>query len=157
MKKKKAGLTDKQNLFGTLVGSAGYTLADAYREAYDCEKMKPATIRREASKLLAHPLITTRVKELSAKREAVAQAQALAKGVSDREAVLTRLRHMMDHADPNDSNKIRATVELGRSCGVFTDTIEVKAERGSQDIAAALREKLEALSLSATDGEQSVH
>ena len=119
--------------------------------------MKPATIRREASKLLAHPLITTRVKELSAKREAVAQAQALAKGVSDREAVLTRLRHMMDHADPNDSNKIRATVELGRSCGVFTDTIEVKAERGSQDIAAALREKLEALSLSSTDGEQSVH
>jgi phage terminase small subunit len=38
----------------------------AYRSAYNCSKMKPATVNREATKLMANPTITTRMEELRA-------------------------------------------------------------------------------------------
>ena len=38
----------------------------AYRSAYNCSKMKPATVNREATKLMANPTIATRIEELRA-------------------------------------------------------------------------------------------
>ena len=151
MANKKDTLSAKQHLFATLVGSAGLTLTEAYSRAYSADNMKVANIRKEGSRLAAHPKISPLIKQYSAKREALAHSLALSQGLSDRDKVLTQLRHMMDHADPNDSNRIRATVELGRSCGVFQDTVEIKTERSSADIMTLLRDKLAEIAAPTTD------
>ena len=155
-RKDKNNLTPKQKLFATLV-STGYTLTAAYTEAYDCDNMKPGTIRREASKLLANSRdITAMVDALTAKKTAVEQSLALSQGLSDRDKVLTKLRHMMDFAEANDSNKLRACEALGRSCGLFEDVQVVKTERSSEDILNQLQQKLDRL-ISASPDNDKVH
>mgnify|MGYP003635203956 CR=1 FL=1 len=56
----KGGLTAKQEGFAQGV-ARGLTLSDAYRMAYDAEKMKDATIWTEASSLVDNPKVATRV------------------------------------------------------------------------------------------------
>jgi hypothetical protein len=56
-------LTDKQEKFAQCIAK-GYTQADAYREAYDCEDMVDNTVYKEACLLMNNPKITERVKEL---------------------------------------------------------------------------------------------
>jgi hypothetical protein len=56
-------LTDKQEKFAQCIAK-GYTQADAYREAYDCEDMIDNTVYKEACLLMNNPKITERVKEL---------------------------------------------------------------------------------------------
>ncbi len=58
-------LTSKQENFAQAVAS-GMTQADAYRSAYDAEKMKPETIQSKASVLMAHGMVRARVQELQA-------------------------------------------------------------------------------------------
>ena len=155
-RKDKNNLTPKQKLFATLV-STGYTLTAAYTEAYDCDNMKDSTIRREASKLMANSQeITTMVDALTARKAAVEHSLSLSQGVSDREKVLTKLRHMMDFAESNDSNKLRAAEALGRSCGLFEDIQVVKSERSSEDILNQLQQKLDRL-ISASPDSDKVH
>jgi len=153
-RKDKNNLTLKQKLFSTLVAS-GSSLTSAYKESYDCANMKDSTIRREASKLMSsNHDITTMVDALTAKKIAVAHSLALSQGVSDRDKVLTKLRHMMDHAETQDSNKIRAAEALGRTCGLFEDVQVVKTERTSEDILNQLQQKLDQLVPDQTDTDQ---
>jgi hypothetical protein len=56
-------LTGKQLLFAQEVAK-GSTLSDAYRTAYDSEKMSSKTINEKASLLMANDKIRTRVEEL---------------------------------------------------------------------------------------------
>ena len=142
MATKKDSLTSKQHLFATLVGSAGLSLSEAYRQAYSAENMKVA---KEASRVAAHPHVSPLIAQYAERRKAITHSQALSQGLSDRDKVLTKLRHMMDHAEPQDSNKIRAAVEVGRSCGLFSDTVEIKTERSSDDVLSQLQEKLNQL------------
>ena len=147
MGKPRSGITDKQRLFAMCVGSRGMTYSAAYAEAYDCENMAAATIRREASKLLAHPAITTMVNRLVAAREAQGQASA----VSDRERVLSKLRHFLDHAEGADAMKIRSAELLGKSVGLFKDVVEQKSPANSVEVEAKLQAKLEQLLSSSED------
>ena len=157
-KRGKDGLTDKQRLVAHLLGTCGYSLFQAYSEAYDVANMKESSIRREASRLLAdNPTISTLVSELSAKREAAAHSLALSQSLSDRDRVLSKLRHYTDHAE-SEANAIRAVVELGRTCQVFTDQVEVKSQRSSEDVLTQLEQKLEMLNSLPTDQEsEQVH
>ena len=110
-------------------------MSDAYRQAYNTSNMKPATVNREAHTLMSNPKITTRVEALQrAKDRAV-----VASGLSDRELVLTKLRHFMDHAEPSDGPKIRAAALLGKSVGLFRDVQVQEQPR----IADEIREELE--------------
>jgi hypothetical protein len=59
------GLTPQQEKFAQGVAS-GKSLSDAYRFAYKASRMKPQTINDTASKLMANPEITHRVKSLQA-------------------------------------------------------------------------------------------
>ena len=147
-------LTDKQKLFATLCGSTGLSLTESYKQAYQAENMSVPSIRKEASRLAAHPLIAPRILEYSKRREAIAHSLALSQGVSDRDKVLTKLRHMMDHAETQDSNKIRAAEALGRTCGLFEDVQIVKTERTSEDILHQLQQKLDQLVPDQTDTDQ---
>ena len=56
-------LTPKQEAFAQNVAS-GMTQADAYRNSYNAEKMKPESVQVNASKLMADAKIAQRVREL---------------------------------------------------------------------------------------------
>ena len=156
-KKGKDGVTDKQRLFCHLHATCGYSLYKSYSEAFDSENMKEATIRREASKLIANnPAIATRCERLSMEKQRIAHSQALTQSVSDRDRVLSKLRHYTDNAE-SEANAIRATVELGRTCNVFTDTVEIKSERSSEDIMQELQTKLDQLTAMPTEEADQVH
>ena len=62
-------LTLKQERFCRVYLETG-NASEAYRQAYDCEGMAPATVNREAAALLDNPKITTR---LAAARSALAE------------------------------------------------------------------------------------
>ena len=157
-KKGKDGVTDKQRLFCHLHATVGYSLYRSYSEAFDSENMKEATIRREASRLIANNhAIATLCERLSMEKQRIAHSQALTQSVSDRDRVLSKLRHYTDHAE-SEANAIRAVVELGRTCQVFTDQVEVKSQRSSEDVLTQLEQKLEMLnSLPADQESEQVH
>ena len=56
-------LTTKQEIFVQRL-IEGYSQREAYKFAYNCEKMKDSTIDVEASKLLANPKVSLRYEEL---------------------------------------------------------------------------------------------
>ena len=58
-----SGLTEKQEKFAQCLAE-GMTLAEAYRQSYDCSTMALATIHNEAAKLGQHHGITARVNAL---------------------------------------------------------------------------------------------
>ena len=59
-------LTIKQEKFCTVYIETG-NASEAYRQAYNCEKMKPETINNKAYELLKNGVITARLEELRAK------------------------------------------------------------------------------------------
>jgi len=61
-------LSTKQEKFAQCIAD-GMTQADAYRTAFNAEKMKPETIYSRASELMADSKVTARVAELREKLE----------------------------------------------------------------------------------------
>ena len=57
------GLTPNQETFCVELGRTG-NATEAYRKAYNCGKMKPATISRNAAELVSNPKIATRLAAL---------------------------------------------------------------------------------------------
>jgi len=133
-------LTPKQQHFCRAIAS-GCTMSAAYREAYDAENMKPATVNREAHSLIADPKITTRVETLQrAKDRAVVAA-----GISDRERVLTKLRDLIDTIEGGavQNTQLRAAELLGKSVGLFKDVqVQQEPEKSAADIQAELEQLL---------------
>ena len=135
-------LTGKQMAFCRAMASGTMTQSAAYREAYDADNMASASVRVEASRLLALPSITLMVETLRAGIEASIQAQ----GLSDRDRVLEKLRTWIDNAEPTDSNKLRAAELLGKSVGLFRDVTEaVSIDRDADIVASELERRLESL------------
>jgi len=66
-------LTVKQEKFCLVYFQCG-DASEAYRQVYDCKKMKPATINRTAHELLKNPKIAARIEEL---RSAAAEKAVL--------------------------------------------------------------------------------
>ncbi len=151
MGKTRDGLTAKQMHFARCVAS-GMSQSAAYREAFDvAEGSKTATHREAASRLMARADIKARVDGLIAQRE----RSILASSLSDKERVLDKLRHWMDHAESGDSNKLRASELLGRSVGLFKDVIETSESRSSDELLADLEAMIEASADDQPDAEQS--
>lgn len=61
-----SNLTPKQEKFCQCVAQ-GSTYSDAYRQAYDCKKMKMNTINNNACKMMLNSYITARIEEIKAK------------------------------------------------------------------------------------------
>jgi hypothetical protein len=141
MAKRIIDLTPKQLHFCRAVVS-GRTMSDAYREAYNTSNMKPASIHREASVLMSHPMVTQRVQRLQGQKDRAVVASSL----TDRERVLDKLREFMETAQPSDSAKIRAAELLGKSIGLFKDvTITEKPVRTAEELKEELNRRLTAL------------
>lgn len=63
-------LTPKQEKFAQLYITLG-NASEAYRQSYDAERMKPATINRNATALLAHSKVSARINGFRAEMAAV--------------------------------------------------------------------------------------
>jgi len=137
------GLTSKQDAFCDAVVS-GKSLSAAYREAYDAKGMSDEAVRVEASRLLAHPNVSLRVKSLNAEKED--QRRMLA--VNRAERVLERLEKLADDAK-SESAKIRANELIGKTAGLFIDQIEIedKTDRTVHDLEQSIAMKLARLGL----------
>jgi hypothetical protein len=141
MGKTRTGLTAKQMHFCRCV-AAGMAQAEAYREAFDVTADgKTATHREAASRLMARADIRARVDALVAQRE----RSILASSLSDRERVLSKLRHWVDHAEAGDSNRIRSAELLGKSVGLFRDVVETSDSKSSDELLAELEAMLESV------------
>ena len=146
-------LTGKQMAFCRAMASGTMTQSAAYREAYDADNMASASVRVDASRLLALPSITLMVETLKASIQASIQAQ----GLSDRDRVLEKLRTWIDDASPTDSNKLRAAELLGKSVGLFRDVTEtVSIDRDAESVASEIERRLEGLLVTSPETEPKV-
>ena len=137
----KGGLTAKQEAFAQCVAQ-GKTLSDAYRESYDCESMKEASIWTEASKLMDNPKVAQRVNSI---QQAI-EEKTLHDQARLRRLILERLHQEATTAE-SDSARIRALQLVGKSIAMFTDRVEQDdTHRSSEDIERELVDKLKQLS-----------
>lgn len=134
-------LTAKQEAFAQGVAK-GKTLSDAYRSAYDAENMKDSTVWTEASLLMDHPKVASRVEGIQRAQE----EKSLHDHARLKRLVLERLHQEAMTAD-SDSARIRALELLGKSIAMFTDRVEQEdTQRSSADLEQELMNKLKQLS-----------
>ena len=136
------GLTEKQEGFCMAVFS-GMSFSDAYREAYDAENMKAATIHRQAHELVNNPKIAARLDQLHHEREQQRRMQSLSRS----DFVLKQLTEEALNTDNSDGARVRALELLGKSVALFTDKVETedKTERDADAIKRELQAKLDRL------------
>ncbi len=138
------GLTSKQEAFAQGVGARGETLAAAYRAAYESGNMSPATVHAEACRLMANPLVATRVNALVQAK----QAKTLYDAVRIRSYVIERL-----HVEASDTNnppsvRVRALELLGKLDVVAAFSAKPQTDETAaptQELAATLEARLKAL------------
>lgn len=141
-------LTPKQRHFARCVVS-GSSYSDAYREAYNCENMKPGNVNREASVLASNPKVSTWIRELQGRKDAVITAAA----VNDRERVLVKLRDLLANAEgtPAEQVMLRAADLLGKSVGLYKDVTVDETPKSSGDLMAEIQARLADLGVEAED------
>ena len=142
---KDTDLTIKQRAFVDEIirGKLG-SYKEAYAKVYDVTLTKqgkiPKWVEVEASKLVANPKIALSLHKAIQRKEDVAVASSL----RTRNYVLERLMKESQEAD-SDSARITALSLLGKTVNLFSDTIEIKEARDSNDIEAEIEEKIVAL------------
>ena len=140
-KAKRRKLTAKQERFLAEM-IRGATQADAYRTAYNAKGMKPSAIYTEAGRVMANPEVSRR---LHAAQDSV-ERSAASSALSRRTFVLEGLERESTTA-ASDSARVAALIALGKTSGVdlFTDRIEQVADQSTDEVRAALEQRLAAL------------
>ena len=131
------GLTAKQRKFCENV-IAGMNLADSYRNSYDAENMKPASVQRRAAELMVDGKIKACIEALAA----VKRRQSEAVTVSDRDMLVDLLRKWSKGDESATSSQLRAAELLGKACGLYREVIEDHRERPAAAVAAELEQRL---------------
>ena len=135
------GLTAKQETFSQLV-SEGLTLTDAYRKAYNTDRMKDSSVWVEACKLRQHPKVSLRIDALTADITARKQSE------DDRLRIFVTEQLKQEALGAgSDSARVQALVALGRSVAMFSDKVieEESAERTASEIEAEIQDRLSRL------------
>ena len=135
----KYGLTMKQEKFCVAMLRGVATQSDAYREAYDCERMSAPSIHVEACLLMQNPKIAQRLDAGYAEKEKGEQHTR----ASLRDFVVEGLRAEAANAT-SDAARVQAYVALGKTIAMFTDKVEQAAvdERTPDQIKADLERML---------------
>ena len=101
--------------------------------------MKPATVRRDAHRLVNNPKVATMVERLEREADVV----MVEKTIADRKEVLETLAQMMRGELETDSNKVRATQLLAQAHGILKDhAFVLSEERSSEEIKRELERRL---------------
>ncbi len=118
-------LTPKQEAFALAYVETG-NASEAYRRAYNAEKMKPASVAVNASKLLAGAKVALRVQELQAK--AVERHEIT---VDDLIRELEEARTAASKQEkPQAAAMVAATLGKAKLLGMLTDKTEVTGKDG---------------------------
>ena len=136
-----SGLTPKQEKFvqGVLSGLTG---SDAYRNAYDCSKMKDSSIHRESCVLMSNPKITARLRAGYRRLE----DSSITSAISLRQMVTEQLVKEAKDTDNQAQSRIRALELIGKISegALFTDRIETNTNnKTSDEIKLELEEKIQ--------------
>lgn len=115
-------LTTKQEKFCITYVTEGCSLSDAYRAAYNCEKMKPESVNRKAVELMANGKVSARINELreEARHNAVVT-------VEEHLRELSRLRDLATEAGQFGA-AIKAETARGRVSGLYVEKQESKVD-----------------------------
>ena len=142
------GLTPKQEAFVLAYVSTG-NQCEAYRQAYDAEKMSQRAIEVEASRLGQHPAVTLRVAQLQ-ERAAKRKEVTVDRIVQELAAVGFA---PVDKTKIKPSDKNLALELLGKAQGLFierteaavhvTHTLEALADLDPDQLAALAGEEVE--------------
>lgn len=143
-------LTQKQENFCMNVVK-GMSYSDAYRQAYNVEKMKPATITNSAYKLLKNGDITARINELKGKIEEKLIYSALdsfnklteiqTKALNHKKLVLGK-DDCIEVGDPDYSSAIKAEELKGKLAQLYTEKKEITFGGDLKERADEIRRRL---------------
>ena len=134
------GLTAKQRKFCENVIS-GMNLAEAYRNSYDAENMKPASVQKRAAELMVDGKIKGCLQALAAQKRQHSEALT----ISDRDMLVSLLRKWSKGDESATSSQLRAAELLGKACGLYRDVVEDHRERPASLVAAELEARLASL------------
>ena len=143
--KDKTKLTMKQRAFCDLIikGKLGSQI-ECYMQVYDVALTKQGKIPKHAhvdcSRLMANPSVSLYISNGLKRLE----TNAVASTTRTRSYVLEQLMRESKESE-SDSARIRSLELLGKTCGLFSDTLEIKESRTSDDIESEIEEKIEAL------------
>ena len=143
--KKEIELTIKQRQFvdEIIKGKLG-SYKEAYAKVYDVALTKqgkiPKWVEVEASRLVANPKIAISIQRAIERKE----QSAVASSLRTRNYVIDQLYRESKEAD-SDSARIRALELLGKSVSLFSDVVETKEARTSDEVEADIEERIEAL------------
>jgi F0F1-type ATP synthase beta subunit len=143
--KKESDLTIKQRAFvdGIIKGKLG-SFKEVYADVYDVTLTKqgkiPKWVEVEASRLMANPKVSLSIQQGLQRRE----VNAVASTTRTRSYVLEQLMRESKESE-SDSSRVRALELLGKTCGLFSDTLEIKESRGTHDIEQDIESRIEAL------------
>jgi phage terminase small subunit len=113
-----AKLTAKQEAFALAYLENG-NAAEAYRATYNCERMNVGTVQREATRLMANPLVTTRIEQL--------RKSAADKAVLNRSWVLERLMRNAQVCLGEQNIKLRVQRKDKETGAIEVAEVEVSA------------------------------
>ena len=143
--KKEPDLTIKQRKFVEEIvkGKLG-SYKEAYAKVYDVALTKsgniPKWVEVEASKLVANPKIALSIQKAIQRKE----QSSVATSLRTRNYVIDQLYRESKESD-SDSARIRALELLGKSVSLFSDVVETKEARTSDEVERDIEERIEAL------------
>ena len=143
--KDKTKLTMKQRAFCDLIikGKLGSQI-ECYMQVYDVALTKQGKIPKHAhvdcSRLMANPNVSLYISNGLKRLE----TNAVASTTRTRSYVLEQLMRESKEAD-SDSTRVRALELLGKTVNLFSDTLEIKESRTSDDIESEIEQKIEQL------------
>lgn len=119
------GLTPQQERFAQEVAS-GKSQAEAYRIAYPkSQKWKPATLWREASKLMVNPKVSTRVEELRASIAKAAQVETVRVVQELARVALSDVRKVF-----HEDGRVKSPHELDDATAAAVSSVEFDPDGG---------------------------
>ncbi|MGV7078477.1 terminase small subunit [Testudinibacter sp. P80/BLE/0925] len=131
----RGGLTPKQEKFCQVYIETG-NASEAYRQAYNAEKMKTETINSRSKELLKNGPITVRIEELQSghvKRHNITVDDLLRELEENRQAALTA-------STPQAAAATSATMGKAKLLGLDKQIVDVTSSDGSLNIGKSLRE-----------------
>ena len=143
--KKELELTIKQRQFvdEIIKGKLG-SYKEAYAKVYDITLTKqgkiPKWVEVEASKLVANPKIALSIQKAIERKE----ASSVASNLRIKNYVLERLYKESQEAD-SDSSRVQALHLLGKTVALFSDVVETKEARTTDQIEEDIEERILAL------------
>ena len=139
--KKEPELTIKQRQFVNEIvkGKLG-SYKEAYAKVYDVSLTKqgkiPKWVEVEASKLVANPKIALSIQKAIERKE----VSAVASSLRLKNYVIEKL--YQESTTGSDASRVRSLELLGKTIGLFSDVVETKEARPSDEIQSELEERL---------------